>query len=76
MANYNFVSVKANYAQKSEYLDDLLESGHSLEVFIGQALHRLTWRELQLIGNHMAYVKSNQEDQAYGFRTDEETVDA
>jgi hypothetical protein len=78
---------RATYHQKQEFIFDLLDSGHDIHIFVGYALSRLSWREVQDIGSHMARIKNDNDkaelalyikrtEQAYGFRTDEETVNA
>ena len=72
---YHLNSTRATYYQKSLFLEDLLEAGCSIEVFVGHALDRLNWREVREIGYQMVTIKDKQE-QAYDNRTDTETVDA
>ena len=66
---YNLNSTRATYYQKSLFLEDLLEAGCSIEVFVGHALDRLNWREVREIGYQMVTIKDKQE-QAYDNRTD------
>ena len=75
MAKYRLGGVKATFDQKCDYLNDLISSDHDLGIFIGQALYRLTWREIQDIGNLMVTIK-NEKDKAYDNRTETEKVDA
>ena len=63
MATYRLGGIKANFNQKCDYLDDLISSDHSLGIFVAQALYRLTWREIQVIGGIMVDMK-NEEDKA------------
>lgn len=72
---YNLGSTRATFDQKSLFLDDLLEMGCSLDVFVAHAINRLNWREVREIGERMIYIKDKQ-DQAYGVRTDEEEANA
>jgi 1,6-anhydro-N-acetylmuramate kinase len=72
---YNINSTRATYYQKSLFLDDMLRSDHSIDVFIAWAVNTLTWRQMKEIGYHMTVAK-NKEDQPYDNRTDMETVDA
>jgi len=82
MASYRLGGVKATFHQKQDFIYDLLDTGHDIDVFVGYALTRLTWREVQDIGFHMARIKDDndkaakalliKEIQAYGIRTDEE----
>lgn len=72
---YNLNSTRATYYQKSLFLNDLLEAGCSLDVFVGHALDRLNWREVREIGSRMISIKEKQ-DQAYDDRTEEGEVDA
>ena len=87
MASYRLGGVKATFDQKCDYLDDLISSDHSLGIFVAQALYRLSWREVQLIGSIMVDMKNEEDkaklalyiketEQAYGIRTDEETKNA
>ena len=68
---YNLNSKRATYDQKSLFLDDMLKSDHSIDVFIVWALDKLTWRQVKEIGYQMTVAK-NKEDQAYDNRTGEE----
>ena len=72
---YNLNSTRATYYQKSLFLEDLLEAGCSIEVFVGHALDRLNWREVREIGYQMVTIKDKQE-QAYDNRTDQGEVNA
>jgi hypothetical protein len=72
---YNLNSTRATYYQKSLFLEDLLEAGCSIEVFVGHALDRLNWREVREIGYQMVAIKDKQEE-AYDNRTETEKVDA
>ena len=72
---YNLNSKRATYEQKSLFLDDLLDIGCSLDVFVGHALNRLNWREVREIGQTMISIKESQ-DQVYDSRTDMETENA
>ena len=78
---------RGTYHQKQEFIFDLLDSGHDIDIFVGYALARLSWREVQDIGSHMARIKEdndkaklalyvNKIKEAYDNRTEEETVDA
>jgi hypothetical protein len=59
MASYRLGGIKATYHQKQEFIFDLLDSGHDIDIFVGYALTYLTWREVQEIGFHMARVKDD-----------------
>ena len=59
MASYRLGGVKATYRQKEAFIFDLLDMGHDVDVFIGYALTRLTWREVQDIGYHMVRIKGD-----------------
>ena len=72
---YNLNSTRATYQQKSLFLDDLLDIGCSLDVFVAHALDRLNWREVREIGERMISMKESQ-DQVYDSRTDMETENA
>jgi hypothetical protein len=72
---YNLNSTRATYYQKSLFLEDLLEAGCSIDVFVGHALDRLNWREVREIGYQMVKIKDKQEE-AYDNRTETEKVDA
>jgi hypothetical protein len=72
---YNLNSRRATYEQKSLFLDDLLDIGCSLDVFVAHALDRLNWREVREIGERMISIKES-EDQMYDSRTDMETENA
>lgn len=72
---YNLNSTRATYQQKSLFLDDLLDIGCSLDVFVAHALDRLNWREVREIGERMISIKESQ-DQVYDSRTDMETENA
>ena len=72
---YNLNSTRATFYQKSLFLEDLLEAGCSIEVFVGHALDRLNWREVREIGYQMVKIKDKQ-DEPYDNRTDMEKVDA
>ena len=86
MASYRLGGVKATFHQKQDFIYDLLDTGHDIDVFVGYALTRLSWREVQDIGSHMVRLKGDKdkanlaqyvkEIQAYDNRTDEETVNA
>lgn len=65
---YNLNSTRATYYQKSLFLDDLLEAGCSVDVFIGHALDRLNWREVREIGCQMVTIR-NKQDEPYDNRT-------
>lgn len=56
--NYNLISTRATWDQKCLFLDDLLEEGCDVNVFIGLALHHINWREMKVIGDHMMQKKS------------------
>jgi hypothetical protein len=80
MASYRLGGIKATYHQKQEFIFDLLDSGHDIDVFVGYALTYLTWREVQDIGYHMVRIKGDndkahkallmKEIESYGIRTD------
>ena len=72
---YNLNSKRATYDQKEALLNDLLDIGCSEGVFTAWAVNLLTWRQMKVIAFHMQRAKDKQ-DQAYGFRTDEEIVNA
>ena len=72
---YNLNSTRATFQQKSLFLDDLLDMGCSLDVFVAHALNRLNWREVREIGERMISMKESQ-DQVYDSRTEMEIVDA
>ena len=72
---YNLNSTRATYQQKALFLDDLLDIGCSLDVFVAHALDRLNWREVREIGERMISMKESQ-DQVYDSRTDMETENA
>jgi hypothetical protein len=86
MASYRLGGVKATFNQKQDFIYDLLDTGHDIDVFVGYALTRLTWREVQDIGFHMARLKGDKdkaalallvkEIQAYDNRTDQGEVNA
>ncbi len=86
MASYRLGGVKATFHQKQDFIYDLLDTGHDIDVFVGYALTRLTWREVQDIGFHMVRIKGDKdkadkallikEIQAYDNRTDQGEVDA
>jgi hypothetical protein len=86
MASYRLGGSKATYHQKQEFIFDLLDTGHDIDVFVGWALTRLTWREVQDIGYHMVRIKGDndlvskelliKEIKAYDNRTEEGEVNA
>lgn len=86
MASYRLGGIKATYHQKQEFIFDLLDTGHDIDVFVGYALTRLSWREVQDIGFQMARIKGDndkthkalliKEIQAYDNRTDQGEVNA
>jgi hypothetical protein len=86
MASYRLGGIKATYRQKEEFIFDLLDTGHDIDVFVGYALSVLTWREVQDIGYHMVRIKGDndkvskelliREIQAYDNRTDEGEINA
>jgi hypothetical protein len=81
MASYRLGGVKATFHQKQDFIYDLLDTGHDIDVFVGYALTRLSWREVQDIGFHMVRIKGDKdkadkallikEIESYGFRTDQ-----
>lgn len=71
---YDLNSTRATYYQKSLFLDDLLESGCSIDIFIGHALDRLNWREVREIGYQMVKIRDKDTVQYIGQET--EKVDA
>jgi hypothetical protein len=84
MASYRLGGIKATYHQKQEFIFDLLDTGHDIDVFVGYALSVLTWREVQDIGYHMVRIKGDndtankallmKEIESYGIRTDQGEV--
>lgn len=86
MASYRLGGIKATYHQKQEFIFDLLDTGHDVNVFVGYALSVLTWREVQDIGYHMARIKGDndkahkalliKEIESYGIRTDQGEANA
>jgi hypothetical protein len=61
MASYRLGGVKATFHQKQDFIYDLLDTGHDIDVFVGYALTRLTWREVQDIGYHMVRIKGDKD---------------
>lgn len=59
MATYRLGSTRATYHQKQDFIFDLLNTGHDIDVFVGYALSVLTWREVQDIGYHMVRIKGD-----------------
>lgn len=72
---YNLNSRRATYDQKELFLNDLLDIGCSLDLFVVHALDRLNWRQVREIGQILISIK-DKEDKAYDNRTDMETVNA
>ena len=80
MASYRLGGIKATFHQKQDFIYDLLDTGHDIDVFVGYALTRLSWREVQDIGFHMVRIKDDndkahkalliKEIESYGIRTD------
>jgi hypothetical protein len=62
MASYRLGGVKATFSQKQDFIYDLLDTGHDIDVFVGYALTRLTWREVQDIGYHMVTIRNRNEE--------------
>lgn len=62
MASYRLGGVKATFSQKQDFIYDLLDTGHDIDVFVGYALTRLTWREVQDIGYHMVTIRNQNEE--------------
>ena len=62
MASYRLGGVKATFNQKQDFIYDLLDTGHDIDVFVGYALTRLTWREVQDIGYHMVTIRNQNEE--------------